>query len=129
MKSVSKYRVMISQTSAEHAGEPGSDGKFAILTKTMRIMEPGDVCTHSYIYAGEFEKREMAENLYSYLRIKFARILMLQTLTSIHISKTTAALVPIQDFTRSWCDSDLYEKYELNEDEIWFIESLIRAYE
>jgi len=34
--------------------------------------------------------------------------------------------VPIQDFTKSWTDKKLYKKYGLTEDEIAFIESMIR---
>ena len=33
--------------------------------------------------------------------------------------------VPIPDFSRSWNGQELYEKYQLNEDEIAFIESKI----
>ena len=33
---------------------------------------------------------------------------------------------PIQDFTISWTDEMLYKKYNLNEQEIAFIESMIR---
>ena len=33
---------------------------------------------------------------------------------------------PIQDWTRHWTDADLYKKYGLTEDEIAFIEKMIR---
>jgi site-specific DNA-methyltransferase (adenine-specific) len=33
---------------------------------------------------------------------------------------------PIQDFTEPWTDEKLYKKYGLTEDEIAFIESMIR---
>jgi site-specific DNA-methyltransferase (adenine-specific) len=37
--------------------------------------------------------------------------------------------VPLQDFTRPWTDADLYAKYGLTEDEIAFIESMIKPME
>jgi site-specific DNA-methyltransferase (adenine-specific) len=37
--------------------------------------------------------------------------------------------VPIQDFTQEWNDEKLYKKYGLTEDEISFIEALIRPME
>ena len=123
-----KYHTMISQTSAEHAGEPSADGTFRVLTKTMRVMEPGDVCTHSYIYAGDFENQTEAENLLNYLKTKFVRFLVLQALTSIHLSKSTFIFVPIQDFTKEWSDSELYKKYEITAEEVEFIESLIKDF-
>jgi site-specific DNA-methyltransferase (adenine-specific) len=39
------------------------------------------------------------------------------------------ALVPMQDFTEPWTDEKLYKKYGLTEEEIAFIESMIRPME
>ena len=136
LDSIDTYRVMISQTSAEHAGEPSSDGKFKVLTKSIQVMEPGEVCTHSYIFAGPFNTLEEARNVTGCLQTKFVRFLLLQALTSIHISKSTFVFVPIQDFTHSsdidWSksvheiDLQLYRKYGLDEDEINFIETHVK---
>ena len=38
-------------------------------------------------------------------------------------------LVPMQDFSKSWTDEELYKKYGLDENEISFIESMIRPME
>lgn len=46
-----------------------------------------------------------------------------------HVSKSTFAFVPIQDFSRPWTDADLYAKYHLTDEEIAFIESMIRPME
>lgn len=35
------------------------------------------------------------------------------------------SFVPLQDFSKAWTDGELYEKYELTEKEISFIESMI----
>lgn len=43
-----------------------------------------------------------------------------------HAPAGVYSLVPIQDFTESWTDEKLYKKYGLTEDEIAFIESMIR---
>lgn len=37
--------------------------------------------------------------------------------------------VPIQDFTKSWTDAELYAKYHLTDDEIAFIEAMIKPME
>lgn len=39
------------------------------------------------------------------------------------------SFVPLQDFSHPWTDAMLYEKYGLSEDEIAFIESMIRPME
>jgi hypothetical protein len=125
---ISTYRAMISQTSAEHAGEPSKDGKFRVLTSSMKVMEPGDVCTHSYIYAGPFKTKAEAQNTLQYIQTKFVRFLILQAVTSIHISKSTFVFVPLQDFTHKWTDSTLYQKYGITEEEINYIDSFIKEF-
>ena len=37
--------------------------------------------------------------------------------------------VPIQDFSKSWTDGELYKKYDLSQEEIDFIESMIKPME
>lgn len=123
------YKVMISQTSAEHAGEPTKDGTFRVLSSSMRVLAPDEVCTHSYLVIGQLTEKNHAENLLAYLRTKFARFLLLQAISSIHISKTSFSFVPLQDFSKVWTDEELYAKYGLTEDEIAFIESMIRPME
>ena len=43
--------------------------------------------------------------------------------------KNVYSLVPLQDFSKPWTDEELYAKYGLSEDEIAFIESMIRPME
>ena len=57
---------------------------------------------------------------------KFVRYLISITLSSMHIVKNNFQFVPMQDFSESWTDEKLYKKYELNEDEILYIEKKIR---
>lgn len=123
---IDKYKVLLGQASAEHAGEPGKDGRFRVLTSSMKVIGPSEVCTHSYILLGTYSERNQAENLVSYLRTCFVRFLLLQALTSIHISRQTFYFVPLQDFSKPWTDEELYKKYNLTDDEIAFIESMIR---
>ena len=39
------------------------------------------------------------------------------------------SFVPIQDFSKSWTDAELYAKYGLTAEEIDFIESMIKPME
>ena len=126
---INSYKVLISQTVAEHAGEPGKDGKFKILTSSMKVIGPKEVCTHSYIIAGNFTKKNEASNLLTYFKTQFVRFLILQGISSIHLSKSTFQFVPIQDFSEPWTDEILYKKYKLTKEEITFIESMIRPME
>ena len=58
--------------------------------------------------------------------MKFARFLLLQAVSSINLSKDKFCFVPMQDFTKPWTDEELYKKYNLTEEEIAFIESMIK---
>lgn len=122
------YKIMISRFSAEHAGEPDKEGMFKVLSRMM-LMNPGEICTDTYIIGGNFENKSEAQNMLSYLRTKFVRFLLLQGIASISITKEKFCFVPIQDFSKSWTDEELYKKYNLTAEEIAFIESIIRPME
>ena len=44
-------------------------------------------------------------------------------------SQKVYQLVPIQDFSKPWTDKELYAKYGLTQDEIDFIETMIKPME
>ena len=92
-------------------------------------MLPNEICAETYICIGAFETQREALNLKSYLSTMFVRFLMLQAMTGIMINKDAFQFVPLQDFTRPWTDADLYVKYGLRDEEIQFIESMIRPME
>ena len=123
------YKVMLSQTGAEHAGEPAKDGTFRVFTNTMKVLYPNEVCTHSYILIGCFDNENMALNLCEYLKTTFVRFLSLLAMSSIHLSRSTFVFVPLQDFSHPWTDEMLYKKYGLTDEEVAFIESMIRPME
>jgi len=129
LETVYGYKVLISKTSAEHAGEPGKDGMFRVLTSSIKVIGPGEVCTHSYFIIGNYDNREKAENTLSYLKTRFVRFLLLLSMSSINLSKLVFSFVPMQDFSRPWTDDELFEKYSLTGEEISFIVSTIRPME
>ena len=119
-----KYKVII--TYAMSGGnKPSADGSYQVIS-SLQIIEPNEICTETYLVLGTFENRETADNMTSYVRTRFFRFLLLQALTSIHITKDSFLFVPIQDFSKPWTDAELYAKYGLTDEEITFIESMIR---
>ena len=122
---IETYKVMISKVTSEHAGEPDKNGQMKIISR-MTVLTPKEVCTDSYLIVGNFNNKLEAVNLEQYFKLKFTRFLLLQAITSINISKDKFYFVPIQDFNESWTDEKLYQKYNLTDEEIAFIESMIR---
>ena len=127
---------MVSKTSAEHAGEPGKDGKFRVIPSSIKVIGPNEVCTHSYFLIGNFDSIDKAFNLLKYMKTRFVRFLMLMCISGFGLSKLVLNFVPLQDFTPSsdidWSksiheiDLQLYKKYGLNQEEIDFIEKNVK---
>ena len=128
-ETVDKYKVMISKMSAEHAGEPNKEGKFNVITKSMQVIGPKEVCTHSYFLIGNYDSYEEADNTYTFLKTQFARFLILMSLSAVNLSKLVFSFVPLLDFKQKWTDAELYKKYGLDEKEIEFINSIVRPLE
>ncbi len=122
---VGKYNVMISRATAEHANEPDSSGMYNVLS-VIRVLKPQEVCTDSYLLAYSSEDEVFANNFADYARTKFFRFLVLQSVTSISLSKEKFGFVPLLDFSRQWTDDDLYKYYDLSDEEIHFIDSMIK---
>ena len=132
---LSKYKILMSKVTAEHAGEPDKKGQFKIISRT-EIIGPNDVCTDSYLIVGTSESKLVVENEYKYIQTRFLRFLLMLSVSSINLSSEKFQFIPLQDFTSTsdinWSrsiseiDTQLYAKYGLSEDEISFIESMIK---
>ncbi len=119
------WKVITSKTSYDHAGQPDKEGQRRVFS-TLEILKPNEICTETYIIVGSFNSEKECLNLLSYLKTKFTRFLVSQLSFSQDITKDRFAFVPIEDFSEPWTDEKLYKKYGLTEEEIAFIESMIR---
>lgn len=120
-----KYKVITSKVSFEHAGVPDKDGMMRVLS-VVQVLPKNSACTESYLVNGSFETEDEAMNMAKYLKTKFVRFLLMQMLASMNMTKSTYCFVPMQDFTKTWTDEELYAKYSLSDEEIAFIDSMIK---
>lgn len=126
---IEHYKVCVGYLNPDRAGvNNAADGKINVTTK-QKILCPREVVTETYIIPFSSENRVLVENCAGYLRTKFARFLISLTLTSMHITQRNFSFVPIQDYNVPWTDEKLYKKYKLSQEEIDFIESMIRPME
>ncbi len=125
---IDKWKVITSYVGYDHAGNPGKDGKRRVFSK-IDILPPGTICTETYLVVGSFDTEQEATKLVAYMKTLFFRFLVAQCMYSHHITKEAYRLVPIQDFSQSWTDEKLYAKYGITDEEIKFIESMVRLME
>lgn len=125
---IDKWKVITSYVGYDHAGNPGKDGKRRVFSK-IDILPPGTICTETYLVVGSFDTEQEAKKLVAYMKTLFFRFLVAQCMYSHHITKEAYRLVPIQDFSQSWTDEKLYAKYGITDEEIKFIESMVRPME
>ena len=124
---IDRYKVIFTMA-APGGGSSDRNGMYLLLS-SLQIIRPKEVCTQTFLVGASFVSNEDAINCMNYLKCKFTRFLILQSMTSQHLSPERFRFVPLQDFTRPWTDADLYAKYGLTDEEIAFIESMIRPME
>lgn len=96
------------------------------IISTPFIGEPGSISSETYLCIGPLESRAHAESVLSYLSCRLTRFLILLHKPSQDTTRRVYTFVPKQDFSKPWTDEKLYKKYDLNKDEIAFIESMVR---
>ena len=126
---VDKYKIIVGRlvpSNGELDVKPG-DG-YSVMTNT-RILGPGEINSESYVTIGVFDTETEAINFNNYIKGKFPRFLLRQAVSSVNINREVFKFVPLLDFKQEWNDAMLYEKYDLTDSEISFVESYIRLYE
>lgn len=88
--------------------------------------EPNSCCTETYLTIGPCQSMQEVDNVITYIKTKFFRFLVMLKKTSQHAAASVYAFVPVQDFSKSWTDAELYQKYNLTQEEIEFINSMIK---
>lgn len=111
-------------------------GAFGEAPQTPIVGAPGDGSSATFLSIGKFETEQEAENVIKYSKTKFVRSLISTLKVTPNSTKDTWANVPIQNFTSQsdidWSksideiDKQLYKKYQLNDEEIEFIEKNVK---
>lgn len=132
---VDKWKVIMSKASAEHAGQTDANGRKRIVSR-LEVLPPYTICTESYLLLDIFDNEEEAQNLKKYIRTCFTRFLLASILITQNIVRDKFKFVPIQNYKNNsdidWSqnipdiDRQLYSKYNLSDDEIDFIEKMIK---
>ena len=119
---INQYKV-ITPKASEDGILPGK------VISTCTILNKETCCNGTYIVIGPFKSELECRNAISYMYTRFARFLVGMKKMTQDLKDQTFALVPLQDFSKPWTDEELYKKYNLTEEEIAFIESMIKPME
>lgn len=96
--------------------------------------EPNSVCSQTYLVIGyDPDKhnltKQQCENIITYIKTRFFRYLVSIKKKTQNGPRGVYQFVPMQDFSKPWTDEELYAKYNLTQEEIDFIESMIKPME
>lgn len=111
------------------AAAPGTGNKDSYphrILSTPFVGGPGSISTETYLCIGPLGSRAEAESVLSYLTCRLTRLLILLHKPSQHTTRKVYTFVPTQTWDRTWTDEELYAKYGITDDEIAFIESIVR---
>ena len=136
-KYIDKWKVFTSKANGG-AGILG-DGKPVSIIGKAYVGKPCSVCTDSLLPFGCFSTETEAVNLQTYMKTKFFRFCVGILKTSQNLYQNVYQFVPLQDFTSKsdidWSksvaeiDEQLYRKYGLTEEEIAFVEGMVKGME
>ena len=127
------WKVFVSKADGA-AGQIGNPIPAKIIGKAV-IGDKETICTETFLAIGPFSSKQQCQNVVKYAETKFFRI-MVGIRKNKNMTRDTYKFVPLQDFTSNsdidWSvsipeiDAQLYEKYGLSDDEIAFIEKMIK---
>jgi superfamily II DNA or RNA helicase len=116
--------------------ESNGSGSFGETLSAPTIGQPSDSSTPTFISFGNFNTEEEANNASIYIKTKLVRSLLGILKITQHNPKSNWSYIPIQDFTNksdidwsksiSEIDQQLYNKYQLSDEEIAFIEEKVQ---
>ncbi|HOT65204.1 MAG TPA: DEAD/DEAH box helicase, partial [Dysgonamonadaceae bacterium] len=126
---INKYKLFISKAYSADA----------ITPPELIIADPRVVCTETFLVIGPFDNKNEQLNCLKYTETNFFKILLFFGRGTMQVSQKVFRFIPLQDFTSSsdidWSkpiadiDRQLYAKYGLTDEEIAFIESMIKPME
>lgn len=123
---IDKYKLFFTTSFSANAVEPPK----AIISN------PGSICTETFLVIGPFSDNTEQLNCHKYLQTSFFKVLLFYGRGTMQVSQKVFRFIPLQNFTTNsdidWSktisdiDKQLYRKYILTQEEIAFIENMIK---
>lgn len=118
---IDKHKVLITRV----YGDGGKTCPNQVVNRPF-VAPSNTCCSETYLVLGAYDSIEEATHACQYIQTKFCRFLISLLKITQDSSSKVYTFVPMQDFSKSWTDEELYKKYNLTDDEINYIESMIK---
>lgn len=125
-QAIEKYKLFFTTSYSTNATNPPE----------VIVGDRGTVCTETFLLIGPFTNKIYQMNCHKFISTNFFKILLFFGRGTMQVSQDVFRFVPLQDFSSSsdidWnksiteIDQQLYAKYHLTNEEITFIESMIK---
>ena len=117
---LNQWKVLVAKSSS------GNDDLPHLVISDPIVSEPGSVTANThYVITGVNNEME-AQNLANYMKTRFFRFMVNLLRSNQNMRVDMYQFAPRLDFTRSWDDEQLYERYHLNQEDIEFINMIIK---
>lgn len=89
--------------------------------------EPYEICTETFLVIGPFNTKAQRDSCFDYIHTNFFRFLLFYGHGTMQVNQSVFDFIPLQDWSKSWTDAELYKKYGLDKNEIAYIESMFSS--
>ena len=98
----------------------------AIIPPEVIVADKNVVCTETFLLVGPFNSKEERDNCYNYMHTKLFRVLLHFGKGTMHVNKDVFSFIPLIDFSTPYTDEDLAKLFNLDADDISYIDSHFR---
>ncbi|MDC0350104.1 Eco57I restriction-modification methylase domain-containing protein [bacterium] len=105
---------------------PGNDDYPHLVLSRPMVAGAGEAATETYLGIGPLESEKVAKNIATYMGTQFFRFMLTLMRVSQHVTRNVYTLVPMQDFSQTWLDDDLAEKYGLDSHDRLFMDRFVK---
>lgn len=89
--------------------------------------QPKEICTETFLRVGPFETEAEQVHCVEYMKTNFFRALLYFARAQKNTTAKTYRLIPLLVFNKTWRDEELYELFNISNEEVDYINSLIKT--
>ena len=89
--------------------------------------DPNEICTETFLLIGPFNSQLERDNCFDFIHTNFFRFLLYYGHGTMQVNQSVFDYIPLQNWSKSWTDYDLYKKYGLSLNEIDYIDSMFKS--